>query len=67
MEKELNEQVIGQAEAINKISKAIRRNKIGLKDPNKPIGVFVFLGLRVSGKPNLAKVLAKYLFDNMML
>ena len=52
--KKLNEQVIGQAEAINKISKAIRRNKIGLKDPNKPIGVFVFLGLRV-GKTYLAK------------
>ena len=64
MEKELNEQVIGQAEAINKISKAIRRNKIGLKDPNKPIGVFVFLGPTGVGKTFLAKVLAKYLFDS---
>lgn len=64
MEKELNEQVIGQAEAINKISKAIRRNKIGLKDPNKPIGVFVFLGPTGVGKTYLAKVLAKYLFDS---
>ena len=64
MEKELNEQVIGQAEAINKISKAIRRNKIGLKNPNKPIGVFVFLGPTGVGKTYLAKVLAKYLFDS---
>ncbi len=64
MEKELNEQVIGQQEAIHKISKAIRRNKVGLKDPNKPIGTFIFLGPTGVGKTYLAKVLAKYLFDS---
>lgn len=56
--------VIGQEEAIEKIVKAIQRNRAGLKDPNKPIGTFVFLGPTGVGKTQLAKVLAKYLFDS---
>ncbi|MFA6949415.1 MAG: ATP-dependent Clp protease ATP-binding subunit [Lentimicrobiaceae bacterium] len=55
--------VIGQNEAIKKVVKAIRRNRAGLKDPNKPIGTFIFLGPTGVGKTHLAKVLAKYLFD----
>ena len=55
--------VVGQDEAISKIVKAIQRNRAGLKDPNKPIGTFVFLGPTGVGKTQLAKVLAKYLFD----
>ncbi len=56
--------VIGQEEAIKKIVKAIQRNRAGLKDPNRPIGSFVFLGPTGVGKTHLAKVLAKYLFDS---
>lgn len=59
----LNCRVIGQAEAISKITKSIQRNRAGLKDPNKPIGTFVFLGPTGVGKTQLAKVLAEYLFD----
>jgi ATP-dependent Clp protease ATP-binding subunit ClpC len=55
--------VIGQPEAITKVVKAIRRNRAGLKDPNKPIGTFIFLGPTGVGKTHLAKVLSKYLFD----
>lgn len=64
MEKELEDSVIGQNEAIQKITKAIRRNRAGLKDPNKPIGTFIFLGPTGVGKTYLAKVLARYLFDS---
>jgi ATP-dependent Clp protease ATP-binding subunit ClpC len=64
MEKELAGTVIGQDEAIKKVTKAIRRNRAGLKDPNKPIGSFIFLGPTGVGKTYLAKVLAKYLFDS---
>jgi len=64
MEEELQGTVIGQDEAIKKISKAIRRNRAGLKDPNKPIGTFIFLGPTGVGKTYLTKVLAKYLFDS---
>lgn len=60
----LKGKVIGQDEAIKKVVKAIQRNRAGLKDPNKPIGSFVFLGATGVGKTQLAKVLAKYLFDN---
>ncbi|MDA9017983.1 ATP-dependent Clp protease ATP-binding subunit, partial [bacterium] len=56
--------VIGQDEAIKKITKAIQRNRAGLKDPNKPIGSFIFLGQTGVGKTQLAKVLAKELFDS---
>ena len=55
--------VIGQDDAIKKIVKAIQRNRAGLKDPNKPIGSFIFLGPTGVGKTQLAKELAKYLFD----
>jgi len=64
METDLEHSVIGQNEAIKKVVKAIRRNRAGLKDPNKPIGTFVFLGPTGVGKTHLAKVLAKYLFDS---
>ena len=64
MEDELKGAVIGQDEAIKKIAKAIRRNRAGLKDPNKPIGTFIFLGPTGVGKTYLTKVLAKYLFDS---
>ena len=61
---DLNDSVIGQDEAIVKVVKAIRRNRAGLKDPNKPIGSFIFLGPTGVGKTHLAKVLSKYLFDS---
>lgn len=64
MEKDLASSVIGQDEAITKVTKAIRRNRAGLKDPNKPIGTFIFLGPTGVGKTYLAKVLAKYMFDS---
>ena len=56
--------VIGQDIAIQKVVKAIQRNRAGLKDPNKPIGSFIFLGPTGVGKTQLAKVLARYLFDS---
>ncbi len=64
MEPELQKEVIGQPEAIKKVVKAIRRNRAGLKDPNKPIGSFIFLGPTGVGKTYLAKMLAKYMFDS---
>ena len=64
MDKDLANSVVGQSEAIKKIVKSIHRNRAGLKDPNKPIGTFVFLGPTGVGKTHLAKVLAKYLFDS---
>ena len=64
MADELQGKVIGQDDAIVKIAKAIRRNRAGLKDPNKPIGTFIFLGPTGVGKTYLAKVLAEYLFDS---
>lgn len=63
MEGELEHSVIGQSEAIKKVVRSIRRNRAGLKDPNKPIGSFIFLGPTGVGKTHLAKILAKYLFD----
>jgi ATP-dependent Clp protease ATP-binding subunit ClpC len=60
---ELSGKVIGQEEAIKKLTKAIQRTRVGLKDPKKPIGSFVFLGPTGVGKTELAKVLATYLFD----
>ncbi len=64
MAEDLKGSVIGQDEAVNKVVKAIQRNRAGLKDPNKPIGSFFFLGPTGVGKTQLAKVLAKYLFDS---
>jgi ATP-dependent Clp protease ATP-binding subunit ClpC len=60
----LQSKVIGQDEAVNKIVKAIQRNRIGLKDPNKPIGSFIFLGPTGVGKTHLAKILAEFMFDS---
>jgi ATP-dependent Clp protease ATP-binding subunit ClpC len=64
MEDELKKFIIGQDEAIIKLSKAIRRTRAGLKDPNRPIGSFVFLGPTGVGKTEMAKVLARFLFDS---
>ena len=61
---EMKKSLIGQDEAINKIVKSIQRNRAGLKDPNKPIGTFIFLGPTGVGKTQLAKILARYLFDS---
>lgn len=63
MNKELQGKVIGQDEAINKLAKAIQRTRVGLKDPRKPIGSFVFLGPTGVGKTEMAKVLSTFLFD----
>ncbi|NQU84553.1 MAG: ATP-dependent Clp protease ATP-binding subunit [Mariniphaga sp.] len=65
MDRDLKGKVIGQEEAIGKIVKAIHRNRAGLKDPNRPIGSFIFMGPTGVGKTQLAKVLATYLFDNL--
>ncbi|MCB8999016.1 MAG: ATP-dependent Clp protease ATP-binding subunit [Bacteroidales bacterium] len=65
MAEELRGSVVGQDEAIGKVVKAIQRNRAGLKDPNKPIGTFIFLGPTGVGKTQLAKILSKYLFDSV--
>ena len=64
MPDDLKGSVVGQNEAIQKISKAIQRNRVGLKDPSKPIGSFIFLGPTGVGKTELAKTLARYMFDS---
>ena len=64
MHEKLEGKVIGQNEAVEKIVKAIQRNRIGLKDPNKPIGSFIFLGPTGVGKTHLAKALAEFMFDS---
>ena len=64
MPEALKGSVIGQDAAVNKIVKAIQRNRLGLKDPDKPIGVFMFLGSTGVGKTHLAKKLSEYLFDS---
>ena len=64
LEEELNKSVIGQKEAITKIAKSIRRNRLGIKDPNKPIGSFILLGSTGVGKTLLAKELAKQIFGS---
>lgn len=60
----IKDYVIGQDEAVAKVAKAIQRNRAGLKDPNKPIGSFIFLGQTGVGKTQLAKILARELFDS---
>ncbi len=64
MAEDLKGSVIGQDSAIEKVTKAIQRNRVGLKDPKKPIGTFIFLGPTGVGKTELAKVLTKYIFDS---
>lgn len=64
LEENLNKTVIGQSEAVTKISKAIRRNRVGIKDPNRPIGSFIFLGSTGIGKTHLAKRLAEEIFGD---
>jgi ATP-dependent Clp protease ATP-binding subunit ClpC len=64
MSDDIKEAIIGQDEAVAKIAKAIQRNRVGLKDPSKPIGSFIFLGPTGVGKTELAKALARYLFDS---
>jgi len=64
MEDSLREYIVGQDEAITKLTKAIRRTRAGLKNPNRPIGSFIFLGPTGVGKTELCKALAKYLFDS---
>jgi ATP-dependent Clp protease ATP-binding subunit ClpC len=64
MNEELRKNVVGQDEAIEKVVKAIRRNRAGLKDPNKPIGSFIFLGPTGVGKTQMAKILTQYLFQS---
>lgn len=64
MSADIKKQVVGQDDAIDKITKAIQRNRVGLKDPKKPIGSFIFLGPTGVGKTELAKALARYLFDS---
>ncbi|UUV20644.1 ATP-dependent chaperone ClpB [Paenimyroides aestuarii] len=64
LENELHKRVVGQEEAIEAISDAVRRSRSGLQDPKKPIGSFLFLGTTGVGKTELAKALAAYLFDD---
>ncbi|MBN2892511.1 MAG: ATP-dependent chaperone ClpB [Bacteroidales bacterium] len=64
LEKELNKRVIGQKEAVQAVSDAVRRSRAGLQDPRKPLGSFIFVGTTGVGKTELAKALAEFLFDN---
>jgi ATP-dependent Clp protease ATP-binding subunit ClpC len=64
MAEALKQQIVGQDEAVTKLTKAIRRTRAGLKNPNRPIGSFIFLGPTGVGKTELCKVLARYLFDS---
>lgn len=67
LEEELHKRVIGQDEAIQAVSDAVRRSRAGLQDPKRPIGSFIFLGTTGVGKTELAKTLAEYLFDDETL
>src|ERR1035438_1080330 len=64
MEERLAERVVGQSEAVRAVSRAVRRGRVGLRDPGKPIGSFLFLGPSGVGKTELAKALAEFLFDD---
>ena len=64
MADDMSAMVVGQTEAISKVTKAIQRNRVGLKDPKKPIGTFIFLGPTGVGKTELARALARYMFDS---
>ena len=65
MEERLKEKIVGQQEAISAVSKAIRRNRAGLRDPRRPIGSFIFLGPTGVGKTEVARQLTKFLFDDL--
>ncbi len=64
MSQDMQSMVVGQSEAISKVVKAIQRNRVGLKDPRKPVGSFIFLGPTGVGKTELARALARYMFDS---
>jgi ATP-dependent Clp protease ATP-binding subunit ClpC len=64
MSEQIKTRIIGQDEAVGKVVRAIQRNRAGLKDPNKPIGTFLFLGPTGVGKTQLAKIISEYLFDS---
>src|SRR4029078_5933797 len=64
MEERLSARVVGQNEAVRSVSKAVRRGRVGLRDPGKPIGSFLYLGPSGVGKPEIAKALAEFLFDD---
>jgi ATP-dependent Clp protease ATP-binding subunit ClpC len=64
MSQQITGAVVGQDEAVKKVTRAIQRNRVGLKDPKKPIGTFIFLGPTGVGKTELAKTIARYLFDS---
>jgi ATP-dependent Clp protease ATP-binding subunit ClpC len=64
MEEEIRKAIVGQDEAVGAVSRAIRRNRAGLRDPRRPIGSFIFLGPTGVGKTELARVLARFLFDD---
>lgn len=66
MENVLHERVIGQSEAVTAIAKAIRRGRVGLKDPKRPVGSFIFLGPTGVGKTELCKALAEAMFGDEM-
>ncbi len=65
MGESIRKKIVGQDEAVDKVVRAIQRNRAGLKDPNKPIGTFIFLGPTGVGKTQLAKILTEYLFDSV--
>ena len=64
MEERLHQRVVGQNDAVNAVSNAVRRSRAGLQDPNRPIGSFIFIGPTGVGKTELAKALAEFLFDD---
>jgi ATP-dependent Clp protease ATP-binding subunit ClpB len=64
MEDEIGKRVVGQGEAVQAVSKAVRRARAGLQDPNRPMGSFIFLGPTGVGKTELTKALAEFLFDD---
>ena len=64
MEDRLRQRVVGQEDALKRVANAIRRNRAGLSDPNRPIGSFIFLGPTGVGKTELARALAEFLFDD---
>lgn len=65
MQKDMQSVVVGQEQAIEKVVKAIQRNRVGLKDPKKPVGSFIFLGPTGVGKTELARALSRYMFDSL--